>query len=395
MPNLAIDPTKGAKYPIKIADQLLRNNQQRKRHNVAVQCTIPIQYHNDTANHTQVNHRPKLSQSVTTTKIKPSSQPKAYNLSIKIDADGSEYTYTGSQRPVDDCILIYDPNTETLSLDRLDTAFDFNLRSTPTNVDSRSLKQQYPHIDDGTSEKELDANDGLFGGDAEEDEAGDPNNPYDYRHFMHAAKRQRTASPEASSSYSLSPMPRPSIEASPLQRPVQPAPKPKPRPRPQQKRPAPPPPKEEADADNEDSDDGGLIIEMEPETNKRRNRFMGAFDQNATSTEPISLRSAASSMSPAARLLRREPSEESDEDEDVDILEDLKLPSPRRSPPARTPQEEAEEEADLEAELEMALQEGQAEEGDGDVGLGITGAGGSIEASRMMHDESSEESEEE
>ena len=341
-----------------------------------------------------VNHKPKLSQSVTTTTIKPSSKAHAYKLSIEIDGDGGEYTYTGSQRPTDDCVLIYDPNTGTLSLDKLETELTFNLQSTPTNPNSRSLEQQYPHISNGNPAQDLETDDMLFADDAES-EAGDPNNPYDYRHFLHTAKLQRTASPEPRSYHVSSPAPRPSIETSPSQRPLQSSNKLKPRPRPQPKRPASPPAREEADADNEDSDDGGLIIEMEPETNKRQNRFMGAFDRDAGSTGPISLRSAASSMSPAARIVRRPPSVESEKSDDMNSLEDLQLPSPQRAPPPRTPQEEAEEEADLEAELEMALEEEQANENSGERISEINGSEGSINASHIVHDESSEESEEE
>ncbi|CAF9932412.1 MAG: hypothetical protein HETSPECPRED_008353 [Heterodermia speciosa] len=377
-PTLSIDPSKGAKYPIKIADHLLRSNQRRKRHNASI----------------QLNHKPKLSQSVTTTTIKPSSKAQAYKLSIEIDGDGGEYTYSGSQRPTDDCVLIYDPNTGTLSLDRLETELTFNLQSTPINPNSRSLEQQYPHISDCNPSQDLDTDDTLFADDAVS-EAGDPNNPYDYRHFLHAAKLRRSASPELRSYQVSSPLPRPSIETSPSQRPLQSSNKLKPRPRPQPKRPASPPAREEADADNEESDDGGLIIEMEPETNKRQNRFMGAFDRDAGSTGPISLRSAASSMSPAARLIRRPPSVESEKSDDINSLEDLQLPSPQRAPPPRTPQEEAEEEADLEAELEMALEEEQANENSGERIPEINGSGSSINASHIIHDESSEESEEE
>ena len=350
---------------------------------------------NSFADWTIVNHKPKLSQAGTKATIKPSTQPQEYDLSIECDVDGSEYAYSGAQKAVEEYLLIYDPNTETLSLDKLDTEFNFNLQSTPTNNSAKSLRKQFPHIDGASPEKESETNEDIVGGDVEEDEAGDPHNPYDYRHFLHAAKRQKTASPEPRPNLGSSPMPRPSIEASPLRRPVQLPNKPKPRSRPQPKRPASPPPKEEADADNEDSDDGGLIIEMEPDSHKRRNRFMGAFDQDIISNGPVSLRSAASSMSPAARILRRPPSEESDDSDNADILEDLKLPSPRRSPPVRTPQEEAEDEADLEAELEMALEKEQAEEANAGYGLGINGGVGFNEGSRIVHDESSEESEEE
>ena len=273
-------------------------------------------------------------------------------------------------------------------LDKLDTQFTFNLQSTPTSKEAESLAKQYPYLDLGQSDGLASTNDNTIASvEQENGEVGDPNNPYDYRHFLQEASRQRTSSPEQRSNFGLSPAQRPSAVSSPAVRPSRPANRPKPRPRPQQKRPKSPPPREEADADNEDSD-GDLIIEMEPDT-KRRNRFMGAFDHEITSNGPISLRSAASSMSPGARISRRDDSVDSMRNRDTDV-EELTLPSPRRSPPGRTPQQEEEDEADLEAELEMALEGSQADQEEGVMGLGInSGTNGA------MHDESSSESEEE
>lgn len=270
-------------------------------------------------------------------------------------------------------------------LDRIDTSFAFNLQSTPTSNDAQSLAKQYPHLE--TEQVGRSVNDNVTSSvEQENEDVGDPDNPYDYRHFLREAIRHRTSSPEPRSNFGSPPAQRPSAVPSPVPRPSRAVSKPKQRARPQQKRPKSPLPREEADADNEDSD-GDLIIEMEPDT-KRRNRFMGAFDRDITSNGPISLRSAASSMSPAARNAR-DSSVESSRNRDADV-EELKLPSPRRSPPAQTPQEEAEDEADLEAELEMALEESQDDQEEGVVGLGISeGVNG------VMHDESSSESEEE
>ncbi|KAG6986691.1 hypothetical protein G7Y79_00074g098880 [Physcia stellaris] len=355
MPLMSIDPAKGAKYPIKIADQLLRNNQRRKRHNASI----------------ELNHKPKLSQSVTTSTIKPLSKPEAYSLSIKIDGDDSVYAYTGSQRPTDSCLLIYDPNTQTLSLDKLDAEFTFNLQSTPTNPNSRTLEQQYPHIKTGNPAQENNAGTEL--GDDAGSEIGDPNNPQGQTSGLHQFPVPPSKRLLYSDRYQTSPSLVRGLNPND-QRHLH---------------------REEADADNEDSDDGGLIIEMEPETNQRRNRFMGAFDGDPGSTGPISLRSAASSMSPAARVIRRPPSVESDRSDDMDVLEDLKLPSPQRAPPPRTPQEEAEEEADLEAELEMALEGEEDIEDSAAQGVQVNGHGGPVGVSHAAHEESSEESEEE
>lgn len=117
---------------------------------------------------------------------------------------------------------------------------------------------------------------------------------------------------------------------------------------------------------------------------------MGAFDRDITANGPVSLRSAASSMSPAARDRMRDASEESHSGRNADTTQELRPPSPRRSPPARTPQQEAEDEAELEAELEMALEE-SADHEDSGIGLGIDqGAPNGI-----VHEETSSESEEE
>lgn len=278
-------------------------------------------------------------------------------------------------------------------LDKLDTQFEFNLQSTPTNKDASSLAQKHPHLHPELPNPDLDiSGEVAASGDPESDDIGDPTNPYDYRHFLQETPYRRSPSPSPRPHSRSSPAQRPSTTSSPATRPI----RPKPRPRPQQKRAASPPPREEADADNEDSSDGELIIEMEPSDTKRRNRFMGAFDRDITSTGPISLRSAASSMSPAARIARGEGG---DADVDVDV-EELRLPSPRGGPPVRTPQQEAEDEADLEAELEMALEEEQAdgEVGGGEVGgeevggeeVGVVGG-----TTGGQHAESSSESEEE
>lgn len=385
---LSIDPTKGAKYPIALSERLLNSASGTKSHTTSV----------------QLNHKPKLSQSKTTTTI-TSSLADSFGLTIKNEDDGSKYTYSGRQRPTEACVLIYDPTAQSITLDRLDTEFTFNLQSTPANDDAQSLAKQYPHIKTEESENEPDAAGGVPGSDGQETEAaGDPNNPYDYRHFLHQSKRRRTSSPEPRPNLAASPVQRSTIGSSPASRPSsrpprpaakpsRPAVKPKPRPRPQKKRPPSPPPREEADADNEDSDDGGLTIEMEPDM-RRRNRFMGAFDHDITANGPVSLRSAASSMSPAARNRRREASEESHGSRDADVTQELKPPSPRRSPPARTPQQEAEDEAELEAELEMALEESADHEESG-AGLGIYDGAANGAANGIVHDESSSESEEE
>lgn len=355
-----------------------------------------------------VNHKPDLSSGPIETRITPSPSlgMNRYNLAVKADDNGSTYLYSGTQQPSESYALIYDPINQSFTLDKISTNFTFNLRSTPTVKSSKALASTYPHLDTGISDPESSSDD-LEENDPDASGA-DPNNPYDYRHFVNC---RRTSSPVTPDLSALTP-------ASPPRR-MAPRPKPGPRPaRPQPKRAPSPPPREEADADNEESDDGGLTIEFDPDTKPRR--FQGNFSHDP-SNGPISLRSAASSASPAA-----EESSESDEDEDVEEMQ-LEINGVGIVQNLQEDEEEGEDEDDLEiedevgvgdedeleddddgslaAELEQAMESQADEEANGamqgiengvgtTLGLGIAGVGHGV---RMNHvpDESSSESEEE
>ncbi|MCJ1263432.1 hypothetical protein MMC22_003302 [Lobaria immixta] len=381
--SLSIDPAKNGKYPITISEQLLGEFGRETRQNALL----------------HFNHKPKLSNGPHQTTITPSQahSDNACNLSIKVDSDDNGYSYTGPQRGSEACALIYDPKSRTLTLDKISTEFTFNLHATPTNRSSKALASQYPHLPTGDSEPEsisdesLDANDPSTGADV--------NNPYDYRHFL---KRRRTSSPEPLPSTPLVP------ESPPRHAPIRHKPKPKPRPnRPQQKRVPSPPPREEADADNEDSDDGGLIIELDPEAKPRR--FNPAFTHDIRNG-PISLTSAASSVSPAVSV-------SSDEDEDVEQLslepnvgtaltpgEGVEEEEEEEEEEAEAREPEYDDEGSLEAELEQALEsQAEGEEGGGVQvygngvalnGLGVHGVRTEMPVNPIV-DESSSESEEE
>ncbi|KAL9033366.1 MAG: hypothetical protein Q9214_007550 [Letrouitia sp. 1 TL-2023] len=337
-----------------------------------------------------VNYKPnpQPSQRATITPAKRSSDTRV-ELAITDEGGQGEYHYTGVQQPSGACTLVYDPSIQSFILDRVDADFTFNLQTTPSNLNSKEVTAQYPQLDIGLSD--ADSNDGdlpddLFGDENDEHQKADPNNPYDYRHFL---KRRRTCSPEPAP-----PAPRPSSRAptisplTPYHRPpsrTTSAPnvnvKSKTRARPSQHRPqapdpASPNPREEADADNEDSDDGILTIEMGDPPPKPRG-FNGAVVFNHDRRNgPISLRSAASSMSPASV---RQDSEADNEgkgdagsDRDVDV-EHLRLPSPKqevRQPLQQQKQQQEEEDDDededeedlLDAEIQQALDSAAEEE---------------------------------
>ena len=329
----------------------------------------------------KVNHQPDTSSSIKKTFITPSDSGfDNCDLTFTGGSEHEKYRYTGSQQPSTTCALIFNPETQTFTLDRIDADFAFNLRSTPTNKSAKALAAQYTQLETNAPDPVSEEED-LF----TEAEQADPDNPYDYRHYL---KRPPSSSPEPIELESRNTSPRPSLEPSPVPENRQ---KPKSKPKPRQHRPqtarASTPPREEADADNEESeDDGGLTVIMDP-SNKPRHRFNANFNRNEP---PRSLRSAASSVSPVARP---EPSssEESDEDEVV-----LRSPAQREESPMEGVQleeegEEGEEEDDdddddggLEAELERELEKGA----DGDE------EGGGVSVTRYIAESSSESEEE-
>ena len=263
-------------------------------------------------------------------------------MSLK-NQDGSEYSYCGSQQSSRSCALIYNPVTQSLLLDKIDAEFAFNLQATPSNTDSKELTSQYPQLDTGLSDAESDdvaAVETQALNIAAATEA-DQNNPYDYRHFL---KRRRTSSPPARAPQAcISP-------AVPPRRNT----KSKPRPRPQHRSPPPPPPREEADADNEDSDDGDLTIEMFDSPEPRRFGNGAVVFNHDLRNGPISLRSAASSMSPAS--IRHDSGNET-EASDGDV-EHLRLPSPSRKIVEQEQQDrQAEEDEDDDGLVGDLLQE--------------------------------------
>ena len=253
-----------------------------------------------------VNHRPNFSPLSTKSIITPSAQghDSGYILSLTNKENGDIYLYNGAQQPSEAVALIYDPNSQTFTLDKIDTSFRFNLRSTPSNKDAASLATQYPQLETGLPAPEH-LEDDLFDEGSANDEdltrEADPNNPYDYRHFLKPAQQRLSPTPEPS------PMPNHNFNSSPiltghLPRPSKPKHRSKPPPR---SRHLSPNPREEADADNEDSgndDPLEIIDDSKPKNERPSRRFLAGLNEGFRGgSEPRSLRSVASSMSPSVR----------------------------------------------------------------------------------------------
>lgn len=254
-----------------------------------------------------VNHRPKLSASSIQSVITPSSRghDNSYNLSLTNKEHEDIYLYNGDQQSSDAVALIYDPNTQVFTLDKIDTSFRFNLRSTPSNKDAASLATQYPQLETGLPAPEHIEDDLFDEGSANDHEAlvreADPKNPYDYRHFLKPAQQRLSPTPEPS------PMPNHNSNTSPILTDHPPRPsKPKHRSKPPSRsRHLSPNPREEADADNEDSENDDpleIIDDSNPKNERPSRRFLAGLNEGFRGgSEPRSLRSVASSMSPSVR----------------------------------------------------------------------------------------------
>lgn len=352
-----------------------------------------------------VNHRPKLSPSSTKSIITPSSQGhhNSYNLSITNKENGDLYLYNGAQQSSKAVALVYDPNTQTFVLDKIDTCFRFNLRSTPSNKDAASLASQHPQLEAGLSAPE-DIEDDLFHeGSANDDEdptrEADPNNPYDYRHFLKPAQHRLSPTPEPS------PLPNHNFNSSPIltghsSRPSKPKHRSKP---PSRSRHISPNPREEADADNEDSenDDPLEIIDDSKTKNERPSRrFLAGLNEGFRGgSEPRSLRSVASSMSPS---VRGDASDEENEDrksnadvEEIDLGDGTLVFESHGAAEqdVETPGNgwDDEDEGDL---LEQELEQELERQADQDAGDGRANGVNGAYTNRVV-EESSEESEEE
>lgn len=389
-----VDPLRGAKYPIKISDALLREDAPYKRQRVSVQCKcVDLNSHGSPSHLVVVftdNHRPKPAGNVhTTIKKARSGAPNNYDLSID-DSEKGRYRYNGSQRPSTATVLMYNPDDKTFTLDKLDAEFLFNIRSTPQQKDAAALAERYPHIDVGASDGhgaqtgDHAADEDVNNDQGTDDAEPDPDNPYDYRHFLHRVGGNRSPSPP----HSMMHTPRYNANASPLLSASSPARPSSPFPRAnhskhraRQSRPAVRPTREETDADNEasDTDPNALVIDMgdaAPINPRPWRSALGVLNDSSRGGGPISLRSAASSMSPS---IRGESEDEEDrekevatadtnaneglEENDLKELADMAVDAATAQEDVVTPGNGWEDnEDDLEAELAHALETQEAEE---------------------------------
>ena len=291
-------------------------------------------------------------------------------------ANGDKTSYKGLQKGTKECALIFDPATQTFTLERIDTEFSFGQgRASPASED------------------------GILDALIDQEGTADTNDPYDWRHQL---KRHRTPTPDIEP---FDPFGADALQTpSPERKPTKPRPKPRkastppeePTIEPEASTSSEPEPEatsqhEDEEEQEEDSDDGGLQIVMDGAAKPRhgfRNDFgRGRFNQRLDAA-PISLRSAASSQSPA--MHNADDSDESDED-----VDEMKLGSPmteRRRDAEADPEDEPTQEPEVDVDdVDMDAEFARAMEGDDEDEPAVDGAADPTTTAYV--DESSSESE--
>ncbi|KAF2119331.1 RNA polymerase II transcription elongation factor-domain-containing protein [Lophiotrema nucula] len=146
------------------------------------------------------NHKPAQTTSTRTTTLKSASSDR-YNLKLE-DGDDEEgsikdiFVFQGQKTaPKKQYVLIFDPSTQTATLEPLASTYTFNV----AKKNSADVSQQYTKIypkrprTDSQSQDTVGGSDDLFdqSGTREDDGEPDPNNPYDFRHFLRRGAEKR------------------------------------------------------------------------------------------------------------------------------------------------------------------------------------------------------------
>jgi hypothetical protein len=147
--------------------------------------------------HSADNHKPPHTSATrrTTTLASPSST-NLYNLRLEDTNDAGDkdiFTFTGQKSALKKSyVLVFDPSNQQATLEPLSSSYTFNLATkNGKDVSSQHTKIYPKKLKDNAQDKDDD--DDLFGEAAADDEAGDPDpdNPYDFRHFLSKEKDKR------------------------------------------------------------------------------------------------------------------------------------------------------------------------------------------------------------
>ncbi|MBE7179688.1 MAG: hypothetical protein INR71_00500, partial [Terriglobus roseus] len=159
--------------------------------------------------HFKDNYKPKLSASSTrTATVSADDNERATLVLADRSGDGGEESrtaYAGGRRDLKrSYALVLDPGAHTCTLHPLRSSYAFNVVATPAEPSAARLADRHPQLRPRQEPGSADGAAADGGGGAGDDERDtdpngtpDPDNPYDYRHYLqHAREPSRSVSPE-------------------------------------------------------------------------------------------------------------------------------------------------------------------------------------------------------
>ncbi|KAH7093643.1 hypothetical protein FB567DRAFT_177941 [Paraphoma chrysanthemicola] len=173
-----IEPHKKAHFTLHISDRIANDDSPRGSFS-------SVKY----------NHKPAQTSDSRTTTLKASSDT-AYTLKLEDRASSGDkdiFTFTGNRAaPKKSYVLLFDAASQKATLEPLSDSYTFNIAT----KNDRNIASQYPKIypkKNKDGQENQDGDDDLFGEAVADDESGepDPNNPYDFRHFLSKEKEKR------------------------------------------------------------------------------------------------------------------------------------------------------------------------------------------------------------
>lgn len=157
------------------------------------------------------NHKPSQTLDSRSTTLTSPSSTGLYNLRIDDTNDAGDkdvFTFTGQKSQLKKSyVLVFDPSSQQATLEPLSSSYTFNLATkNGKDVSSQHAKIYPKKLKDDTHNKGEE--DDLFGEAAAVDNEGgdpDPDNPYDFRHFLTKEKEKRGGGDESDYKYASSP----------------------------------------------------------------------------------------------------------------------------------------------------------------------------------------------
>ncbi|KAJ5294026.1 hypothetical protein N7508_008847 [Penicillium antarcticum] len=220
-----IDPTKQAEYPIVLGERLAQRSD--------TSSLVNINY----------NYKSKSATPQHRSTITPSQSQDLYDLSVTDKAPNADHalawSYKGSEDPSSEqnLVLVFDPERKVFVLEPVSTSFNFNLRSAPGKTE-KQVREQYEQLQIKYEDEPTNSGEDRHAGDTSDDEGpADPDNPYDWRHYLpknrgpdnkyclpshnttpepSIASRSNTPVIAATKPVAAKPFPRPKPQANPL-----------------------------------------------------------------------------------------------------------------------------------------------------------------------------------